>query len=67
MRKPKPKFRVGQVVCRTNGSLPKHLVVTKVSKLGYYCALSDGSYYLTSHLRPLTTREIGPRPKRGKR
>ena len=72
MAKPKPKFRVGQVVAWHNGG------VAKINRIGsipyehdfvYWVSPSKGGYVPEHYLRPLTAREIGqPRkPRRRKK
>ena len=63
MSRPKPKFRMGQVVCKRNGSHPRFVVIIRGNKTKTLWDLSDGRSMLTSELRALTIREIGPRKR----
>ena len=70
MKKPKrkkPKFRVGQVVkLSRHNQLPTYISVTDVWTHPDYEPLYSLSRYHALHeskLRPLTTKEIGPRRK----
>jgi len=64
-RRQRQKFRVGQVVVGTHSR--DYLVRIKyVYKIGNHFRYKDGNNaeWGACNLRPLTAREIGPRPKR---
>jgi hypothetical protein len=68
--KSKPKFRVGQVVCIQGMDMPKGcgLITMKISKDEWWLKVEISGQivkqdYVTTDLRPLTAREIGPRRK----
>lgn len=62
----KPKFRVGQVVCIPHEARASF---TQCEHYGIYQGFDDGRYHVlvsgrdwkVIEIRPLTTREIGPR------
>ena len=57
----KPKFRVGQVVCKLDGTFPRLAVI--LAKTTLLAELSDGTSKHFDQIRPLTAREIGPRKR----
>jgi hypothetical protein len=66
----KAKFGVGQVVHDFTHGIPRQ--ITRVLVGGYECLPGNGDsfdiyFFPEGSLRPLTDREIGPRPRKRKR